>query len=130
MAARAPLRRILYVEDDPDIRTVANLALATVGGYELRACASGQEAVDAAAEFRPDLLLIDVMMPGLDGPQTLSLLRQIPATASVPVVFMTAKVQPSELARYREMGVVDVIPKPFDPMRLADEVRAAFQKAS
>jgi two-component system, OmpR family, response regulator len=129
MAAPAPLRRILYVEDDPDIRTVANLALVTVGGYELRTCASGQEAIDAAAEFAPDLFLIDVMMPGLDGPQTLSLLRQIPAVASVPAVFMTAKIQPSEIARYKEMGVVEVIPKPFDPMRLAEDVRAAFQKA-
>jgi CheY-like chemotaxis protein len=122
------LEKILYVEDDPDIRTVATLALEAVGGFVLRVCASGNEAIEAAPGFRPDLLLIDVMMPGLDGPSTLAALRELPETASTPAVFMTAKVQPSEVARYREIGVADVIAKPFDPMTLADAVREAYAK--
>ncbi len=127
--ARRPLRRILYVEDDPDIRTVATLALEAVGGFEVKVCASGEEAIEAAPGFAPDLLLIDVMMPGLDGPSTLGELRKLPGTAAVPALFMTAKVQPSEVARYREIGVLDVIPKPFDPMTLAATVRAIYEAA-
>lgn len=126
---RRPLKRILYVEDDPDIRTVATLALEAVGGFEVKVCASGREAIEAAPGFAPDLLLIDVMMPGLDGPSTLGELRKLPGTAAVPALFMTAKVQPSEVARYREIGVLDVIPKPFDPMTLAASVRAIYEAA-
>jgi CheY-like chemotaxis protein len=123
-----PLERILYVEDDPDIRTVAAFALKAVGGFTLRVCASGEEALEGAPAFRPDLILIDVMMPGMDGPSTLSALRGLPETAGTPAIFMTAKVQPSEVARYKEMGAVDVIPKPFDPMTLAATVRAIFAR--
>ena len=128
-APRRPLRRILYVEDDPDIRTVATLALETVGGFEVKVCASGEEAIEKAPGFAPDLLLIDVMMPGLDGPSTLEALRKLPGTAAVPVLFITAKVQPSEVARYMELGVLDVIPKPFDPMTLAASIRAIYEAA-
>lgn len=122
------LERILYVEDDPDIRTVAVLALEAVGGFVVRVCSSGEEAIAAAVEFRPDLLLIDVMMPGLDGPSTLAALRALPGIGNPPAIFMTAKVQPSEVARYKEIGVVDVIPKPFDPMTLATQIRAIYER--
>jgi CheY-like chemotaxis protein len=123
------LNRILYVEDDEDIRTVATMALETVGGYTLRVCGSGREAVAAAADFSPDLILLDVMMPGMDGPTTLDALRRIPSTARTPVVFMTAKVQPSEIERYKEMGAIAVIAKPFDPMTLAAQVRSILGEA-
>lgn len=117
------LQRILYVEDEDDIRAVAELALVNVAGFELRTCASGAEALDAAESFAPDLLLLDVMMPDMDGPATLRALRQIPSLAETPAVFMTAKVQPDEVSRYLELGAVDVIAKPFDPMSLGDQLR-------
>jgi len=115
--------RVLYVEDDPDIRAVAQIALEIVGGLELCMCSSGTEALQAAENFRPDLLLLDVMMPGMDGPTTLAHLRQLAQTASTPVIFMTAKVQASEIDFYRSLGALGVIAKPFDPMSLAAQVR-------
>lgn len=117
------LQRILYVEDEDDIRAVAELALVNVAGFELRSCASGAEALEAAESFAPDMLLLDVMMPDMDGPATLRALRQIPSLAETPAVFMTAKVQPDEVNRYLELGAVDVIAKPFDPMSLGDQLR-------
>ncbi len=117
------LRRILYVEDDADIRAVAELALETVGGFSVKSCSSGQEALLEGPDFEPELILLDVMMPDMDGPSTFRELRKIPALRATPVVFMTAKVQTEEVAFYRELGAVDVIPKPFDPMTLADQIR-------
>ena len=123
------LNRILYVEDEPDIREVAKLALETVGGFTIQACSSGQEALDSITGFKPDLILLDVMMPGMDGPATLEALRKLPEAADIPVVFMTAKVQPQEVNAYLEMGALNVIPKPFDPMALSDQVRAILQQS-
>jgi len=120
------LNRILLVEDDPDIQTVTSLALGSFGGFEVRICGSAQEAVTSAAEFLPDLILMDVMMPGMDGLQALTALRETPATARVPVVFLTARVQPHEIERYRELGSLAVIPKPFEPTALADTIRAIW----
>lgn len=121
-----PLQRILYVEDEPDIRAVARIALETVGGFKLLVCGSGQEALTAAPAFAPDLILLDVMMPGMDGPSTFAALRALPEFEDTPIVFMTAKVQAHEVVRYRQMGALDVIPKPFDPMTLAATVRGIW----
>ena len=117
------LERVLCVEDEEDIRTVATLALEVHGGFKVCACASGAEAIQQAPAFRPQLLLLDVMMPGMDGPTTLKSLRTMTGLEETPVVFMTAKVQPDEVAYYRELGAVDVISKPFDPMNLAGQLR-------
>ena len=117
------LNRILYVEDEPDIRMVAQMALQAVGGFTVIACASGQEALDAAPGASADLLLLDVMMPGMDGPSTLKALRALPATANTPVIFMTAKVQAAEVAVYKGLGALEVIPKPFDPMELSAQIQ-------
>ena len=119
----SPLCRILYVEDQPDIRLVAKMALEVVGKFSVIACASGQEALNAAPNANADLLLLDVMMPGMDGPSTLQALRELPATARTPVVFMTAKVQAAEVALYKSLGALEVISKPFDPMQLATQLR-------
>lgn len=116
--------RILYVEDEADIRVIAEIALEVVGGFTVTSCASGQEALDAADRARPDLLLLDMMMPGMDGLSTLAALRANPATAQTPVIFMTAKVQSSEVAHYLSLGALDVISKPFDPMALAQQIRS------
>ncbi|MDH5188301.1 MAG: response regulator [Rhodospirillaceae bacterium] len=117
------LAKILYVEDDPDIQTVARMALEMVGGYTLEVCSSGDEAIAKGPDFNPDLILLDVMMPGMDGPTTLASLREIPQLEKTTAIFMTAKVMPSDLQRYKELGAADVIPKPFDPMTLAQQVR-------
>lgn len=119
----APLSRILYVEDEPDIRVVAQMALEAVGGFAVIACASGREALSAAPHAQADLLLLDVMMPVMDGPSTLKALRELPATAHTPVIFMTAKVQASEVALYKGLGALEVIPKPFDPMELSAQIK-------
>ncbi len=113
------LKKILYVEDEPDIQAVVRLALESVGGFVLEVCSSGQEALAKGPGFAPQLVLIDVMMPVMDGPMTLQEMRKLPQLQSVPVVFMTAKVQPSEVAEYKILGAIDVIPKPFDPMTLS-----------
>ncbi len=118
-----PLSRILYAEDEPDIRMVAQMALEAVGGFTVIACASGLEAVAAAPGAKADLLLLDVMMPGMDGPGTLQALRALPETANTPVIFMTAKVQASEVAHYKSLGAIEVIPKPFDPMELSAQIQ-------
>lgn len=117
------VQRILYVEDDPDIRSVAELALVDVGGFEVLLCESGREALDSIDDFGPDLVLLDVMMPVMDGPETLQALRARQGGLDAPVVFMTARLQPSEVEEYLEMGAIGVIPKPFDPMTLADQIR-------
>jgi len=117
------LQRILYVEDEPDIQVVAKLALEMVGGFQVMICSDGQQALDTVDSFAPDLILLDVMMPGMDGPTTLQNLRANPATASIPVIFLTAKVQPNEVAQYQALGALNVIAKPFDPMTLAAQVQ-------
>jgi CheY-like chemotaxis protein len=123
-----PLNKILYVEDEPDIQTVTLMALETIGGFTVKACSSGQEAIEVAPAFEPDLVILDVMMPGMDGPTTMEALRKLPVTADVAMIFMTAKVQSHEVERYRAMGAVDVVAKPFDPISLADQVRAIWEQ--
>jgi two-component system OmpR family response regulator len=123
MTMKQPLKRILLVEDESDIRTVARMALEAVGGFTVLDCASGYEALAAAPSAHADLILLDVMMPGLDGPSTLAELRKIPATAGTPVIFMTAKVQPAEIAQYLALGALDVVAKPFDPMAVSTEIQ-------
>jgi two-component system OmpR family response regulator len=124
------LSKILYTEDEADIRSIAEIALEDIGGFTVKYCNSGQEALDQAENFQPDLLLLDVMMPGMDGPTTLANLRKIPSLANIPAIFMTAKIQAKEIAEYKEMGVVHVISKPFDPMILAQQIRDYWDKAN
>ena len=109
------LSRILLVDDDPDIREFATLALGA-GGYIVEACGSAREAVERSPSFRPDLILLDVMMPGTDGHGALTALREIEATAETPVVFMTGV--PEEIECSQKLGCLGVIPKPFDPAAL------------
>lgn len=122
------MQRILYVEDEPDIQAVAKLALEQVGRFTLEVCSSGQEALDKAAKFSPQLMLLDVMMPEMDGPTTLKKLRGIAGLEDIPVIFMTARVQPHELQEYIDMGAVDVVAKPFDPMMLSNQIRDIWER--
>jgi CheY-like chemotaxis protein len=114
---------VLMVDDEPHIRRVGELALRSVGRWEVRLAQSGEEALELALAERPDVILLDVMMPGMDGPMTLERLREQPETADIPVIFMTAKVQRHEVDRYLRLGARGVISKPFDPMTLPDEIR-------
>jgi two-component system OmpR family response regulator len=123
-----PLVRILYVEDEPDIRQLVSLALDVVGGFTLKTCNSGLEALNAIETFEPQLLLLDVIMSELDGPGTLKKIREIDAYKEIPAIFITAKVQLDEVQGYFEVGVVDVIVKPFDPMTLAERIQEAWAK--
>ena len=123
------LKRILHVEDDPSIQAVARVALEAVGGFQVLSCCCGQDALDQVQGFAPDFILLDVMMPGMDGPQTLEKLGQLVDIGQIPVAFMTAKVQPSEIEHYRSLGARDVIIKPFDPMQLATQIRAIWSQA-
>ncbi len=126
----AALQKILYVEDDPDIQAIAVMVLDAISGFTLEPCSSGNEALTKAVAFGPDLVLLDVMMPGMDGPETFQALRKMPELASTPVVFMTAKVQPQEVQGYLDLGAVGVIAKPFDPMTLADQLREIWAKVN
>jgi CheY-like chemotaxis protein len=116
--------RVLHVDDEPDIREVVEISLGLDPGLSTRNCASGQEALGVAAEWAPDIILLDVMMPVMDGATTLARLQENPLTAGIPVVFMTARAQSRELDLFRSLGAIGVIPKPFDPMTLAASVRA------
>jgi two-component system OmpR family response regulator len=124
-----PLHRILLVEDEPDIQAIAGLALRAVGGFEVEVCGTGEEALGKFAAFAPDLVLLDVMMPGMSGPTIFGELRKLSGGDTVPVVFITAKVQPGEVSQLNSLGAAGVIAKPFDPMTLADQVRALWEKA-
>ena len=124
------LKRILYVEDESDIRTVTAMALEAVGGFTVISCNSGMEALAAVPDANADLILLDVMMPGMDGMATLSALRGLPQTADTPVIFMTAKVQASEVQHYMRLGATDVIAKPFDPMMISAQIGEIWQKVA
>jgi CheY-like chemotaxis protein len=114
--------KVLLVDDEPHIRRIGELSLKGVGKWTVVLASSGHEAIEAAARESFDLILLDVMMPGMDGQETFSQLRARPDTASIPVIFMTAKVQKHEVERYREAGAAGVIPKPFDPMALPSQI--------
>ncbi|WP_407293731.1 response regulator [Stutzerimonas zhaodongensis] len=120
------LKRILHVEDDPSIQAVVKVSLEAIGGYQVQTCSSGSQALEEVEAFAPQFVLLDVMMPGMGGPETLTKLSERIDLSKVPVVFMTAKVQPSEIEHLRQLGAREVIVKPFDPMRLAGQIQAIW----
>jgi CheY-like chemotaxis protein len=119
--------RILHVDDEPDIREIVEMSLSLNADFEVRACACGADAVATAAEWSPSLILLDVMMPGMDGPTTLTHLRKDPRTIDIPVLFMSARAQAREVQQLISLGAQGVISKPFDPMTLAFSVRSHLQ---
>jgi CheY-like chemotaxis protein len=114
--------KLLHVEDDADIREIARLALEVIGGLTVAQCATGAEAIRQAAEVQPDLFLLDMSMPDMDGVETLNALRALPGLGDVPAIFMTARAQLQEQAELLQQGAVAVISKPFDAMTLAQEI--------
>jgi len=122
--------RVLYVDDEDDIREVAMLSLELDPRLDVRGCASGAAALAEVERWPPDLILLDVMMPGMDGPETLAALRARPQTATIPVAFITARTQATDVKRLLGLGACGVIAKPFDPLGLAGEARSLFEAAA
>ena len=122
------LKNILYAEDEDDIRAIAQIALEDIGLFTVRYCINGKHALEQAKSFTPDLILLDVMMPEMDGPTTLAELRKITDFSDIPAIFMTAKIQVNEIEEYKALGAIDVIAKPFDPMTLAETIQNAWLK--
>ena len=119
-------RRILIIDDEADIREVAALSLETVAGWEVVAASSGAQGLAVAIKELPDAILLDVMMPGMDGPTTFRELRKNPATAHIPVLLLTAKVQSSDQRRFADLGVNAILFKPFDPLTLYAQIADAL----
>ena len=123
-----PLNKILLVEDDPDIQLITRLSLKAGGDYEVRACGSGAEAVQSARAWTPELILLDFMMPGMDGIATMDALRELPWMAAVPVVFFTAYTQRQIQQELLARGALGVIVKPIEPQALVEQIRALWQR--
>ena len=119
-------RKILIIDDEDDIREVASLSLQTVAGWDVIVANSGAQGVVRASEQRPDAILLDVMMPGMDGPTTFRELRKNPVTAGIPVLLLTAKVQGSDQRRFADLGVQAILFKPFDPLTLSSQIASAL----
>ena len=122
------LKAILYVEDDLHVRTTAKLVMEVIGKFEVRECSSGREALVAARDFHPDLILLDVLMPELDGVNTLAMLRRLPHLADTPALFVTGLTSEADIARYMEAGAIGVIAKPVLPMRLTGQLNSLWVK--
>jgi CheY-like chemotaxis protein len=120
------MRKILIVDDEDDIRAVAALCLETIAGWQVFTATSGSEGIRRALESRPDAILLDVMMPEMDGPTTFQRLQLDPHTRSIPVLLLTAKVQGADQRRFADMGVAAVLSKPFDPLTLSSQISAAL----
>jgi CheY-like chemotaxis protein len=118
--------RILLIDDDDDIREVATLSLQEFGGWDVVTASSGEEGLKKAEELNPDAILLDVMMPGMDGPTTFQKLRANILTGRIPVILLTAKVQGADQRRFTKLGIDGLISKPFDPLQLAAEVAATL----
>jgi CheY-like chemotaxis protein len=115
-------RKVLIIDDEDDIREVAALSLESVAGWDVVTANSGSQGLARALEHQPDAILLDVMMPGMDGPSTFRELRKNPVTAKIPVLLLTAKVQSSDQRRFADLGVEAVLFKPFDPLTLSDQI--------
>ncbi|SEP69430.1 Response regulator receiver domain-containing protein [Azotobacter beijerinckii] len=116
------LKKILHIEDDGLIQAIVKASLKAIGGLEVLCVSSGKEALEIVGDYSPDLILLDVVMPGMDGPETLKKLKEKIDMEHTPVIFMTAKVTPEEIEHYRTLGASGVIIKPFDPMTLHEEI--------
>lgn len=124
------IKQVLLVDDDANIRTLAQMGLEGLTDWKVELAGSGAEALKKAISIKPDLILLDVMMPGMDGPTTLSELRKLEVLASVPVIFMTAKAQTHEVELYQKMGARGIITKPFDPMTLPDDIQEILKSGN
>jgi len=121
------LRKILYVEDNVDIQKIVMMTLEDIGGYKLKICSSGKEALEVVDAFNPDLFLLDVILPEMNGPSLLKELRKNPKFNDVPAIFISAIAQGPELIKYSELGVLGIIRKPFDPIAISKTINVLYQ---
>jgi CheY-like chemotaxis protein len=119
-------KRILLIDDEPEIREIVRVSLELVGGWDVSATGSAREGLTLAADQHPDAILLDVMMPDMDGPTTFQALQAAPETSTIPVILLTAKVQAADLRRFDQLGVAATIAKPFDPLTLPGQVASAL----
>jgi CheY-like chemotaxis protein len=122
------LKNILYVDDDPDLRKIVQLSLEYMDGVTVLTCDSGEQALQFVKGFRPDLIILDVVMEGMDGTETLAELRKLPEAAEIPVVFLTSSVRENEMPRYEEMGAAGIIRKPIHPRKLPTQLMKLWEK--
>jgi CheY-like chemotaxis protein len=122
------LPRILHVEDDEDIREIVMFALESIGGMDVKQSASGRDALVLAPQMQPDIFLLDYMMPGMNGEETLQALRDMPLFAETPAIFMTAKAQHAEVGKLMRLGAIGVIVKPFNPMTLCEDILSLWSQ--
>jgi len=120
------LKKILYAEDEPDVQTVVELTIQALSDYQVKVCDNGKKLLECVDEYNPDLILLDVMMPEMDGPTTFKNLQANEKTKSIPVIFITAKAQIHEVEIFKESGAIGVITKPFDPMNFCGEIQAIW----
>lgn len=116
------LKKILYAEDEPDVQTVVELTVQTMSNYTIKICDNGKKLLECVQDYEPDLILLDVMMPEMDGPTTFKNLQENSQTKDIPVVFMTAKAQVHEIETFKQTGILGIITKPFDPISLCNEI--------
>jgi two-component system, OmpR family, response regulator len=122
------LKKILYAEDEPDVQTVVELTVQTMSSYDIKICNDGKKLLECVDNYKPDLILLDVMMPEMDGPTTFKFLQETESTKNIPVIFMTAKVQAHEIENLNKTGVIGIITKPFDPVTLCSEIEEIWNK--
>ena len=125
--AAISLQRILLADDEPDILEISRIALETVGGFDVSVCSSGKTLLERLSEFEPDLVIVDVLMPDMTGPEVFEEIRRRPEFDAVPVIYLTGVIQEEELEDLRKAGVADIILKPFDPMTLADRINDVWK---
>ncbi len=127
MSKHLPLTHIIYVDDEPDLRMLAQLALESMAGITVTLCDSGISALETLESNIPQLLLLDVMMPDMDGPALFEKIKETPALSHLPVIFLTGKAQPDDIETFKRMGAIGVISKPFNPMTLANDIKLIWE---
>lgn len=123
------LKKILYAEDEPDIQAIVKAIIQAMSNYQIKICNNGQKLLDCVEEYNPDLILLDVMMPKMDGLGTFKHLQKNKKTKNIPVIFMTAKAQVHEVKNFSKTGVIGIITKPFDPMQLCFNIKNIWEKS-
>jgi CheY-like chemotaxis protein len=119
--------KVLIIDDEEDTRSIASMSLSILGGLEVVEADSGHEGISKAEQERPDVILLDMMMPVMDGSETLVALQNNAGTKDIPVIFLTAKAMTSEIEKLKRMGAIGVLTKPFDPTILANQVRQILE---
>lgn len=122
------LGKILYIEDEPDVQNIVLMALEDIGGYEMKICGSGKEAFETIKTYKPDLFLVDVMLPDMDGPTVLKKIKENPELEKVPAVFITAKTELQELVEFKSLNVLGIIRKPFDPIAISETISSLWNE--